>query len=78
MTKNKNQNKYKVVSEYAAAIHPAQVIKLAQNGYTYVRSLPEYQILVFSQRRLSTRQALQRGNKYLSNFNFLEEFRLQP
>lgn len=61
---------------YEPSIHPAQVVKLAGNGYKFVRIVPcgcEESVIVFSNRLISTRQAKQRANKmfdkmYASNF----------
>lgn len=65
-------NKYRIISESYQAIHPSHVIKLAQNGYKYVRSIPEFEMLVFSQKKLSTRQALQRANKEMGRYSDFE------
>lgn len=67
------------------AIHPAQVVKLANNGFKFVRVVNcgcEESVIVFSSSKISTRQAEQRANKMLDKMYMddltLNNFNLQP
>lgn len=75
-TKNKSNNKSKSLkvrfyyqTAFSPSIHPAQVVKLAGNGYKFVRVVnydsTGSSVIIFSNKLISTRQAKQRANKEL-------------
>lgn len=79
---NKNNKSLKVKfyhqTNFEPGIHPAQVVKLANNGYSFVRVVPygEESVIVFSSSKISTRQAEQRANKMLDKM-YMNEFAME-
>ena len=55
-------SQYKLYDEFFDFVHPAQIIKLSRN-YPYVRRV-NYDILVFSRTKISTKQAKLVAKKY--------------
>lgn len=86
MNKNTKNNKSKSLKVrfyyqryFEPSIHPAQVVKLAGNGYKFVRIVPcgcEESVIVFSNRLISTRQAKQRADKMLDRM-YMNDFALE-
>ena len=60
-------NQYKIYYEGYNPIHPAQVIKLSRN-YPYVRVV-NYEILVFSRNKISTKQANLAAKKFFKKLD---------
>lgn len=77
---NKIKTKFYYQTALSPGIHPAQVVKLAGNGYKFVRVVSfnstGSSVIIFTDKEISSRQAKQRANKELIKVS-LNEFALE-
>lgn len=87
MNKNTKNNKSKSLKVkfyyqryFEPSIHPAQVVKLAGNGYKFVRVVnydsTGSSVIIFTDREISSRQAKQRATKELNKM-YSNDFALE-